>query len=100
MPRKTDGPVLRFKRQEKKNWKGSLDADVVEMIEAYPEYYNSTTGDAAPSAEEVIEGAIRKVLGGDGGFKKFLEERRTGARASAAGAGRGASKGREEPTTK
>jgi len=100
MPRKTDGPVLKFKRQEKKNWKGSLDADVVEMIELYPEYYSTTTGEAAPSVEEVVEGAIRKLHERDDGFKKFLNERRTSARASAAGAGRGAAKGRDDATTK
>ena len=68
------------------------------MIEAYPEYYNQTTGDPAPSQEEVIEGAIRKTIGSETDFKKFLGEWRAakgsdGARPGAGGASKGTSKG-------
>jgi hypothetical protein len=91
MPKKQAGPVLTFTRQEKKNFKGSLDADVLEMIEAYPDYYSQETGEKAPTPEEVIEQAIRKTIGKEGGFRKFLDERRTRGASDGAGARAGSS---------
>lgn len=68
-------------------FKGSLDAEVLGMVETYPDYYSQQTGEKAPSPEEVIEQAIRKTIGKESGFRKFLDER--GARGGSDGAGAG-----------
>lgn len=83
MARKASGPPLKFSRQEKKQWKGNLDVEVIEMIEAYPDWHHKTTGEPAPSQEAVIEGAIKKLLGNHSEFKKFLDERRSKGSAGA-----------------
>jgi hypothetical protein len=100
MARKPSGPPLKFKRNEKKIWKGNLDIEVIEMLEAYPDWHQQTTGEPAPTQEEVIEGVVRKLLGGHSDFKKFLEDRRAtaggaGARSAGASAARTSTKGRE-----
>jgi len=48
-----------------------LDTRVLEMLEKYPAYIKSVSGHA-PTAAEVVEKALDKVLSADLGFKKFL----------------------------
>lgn len=85
MARSAAGPPLKFKRQERKKWTDTLSTDVIEMIEAYPEFHAETTGEPAPSQGEVVDEVVRKVLGGHSDFKKFLEKRRTAAQAAGGG---------------
>jgi hypothetical protein len=88
MARSTTGPALKFERRQKKKLGiKELDAEVVEMVEQYPAYYKESTGEDAPTVEEVIEQAIRKALGSDAGFKKFREGRRSGGGAAGSGSG-------------
>jgi hypothetical protein len=97
MARKASTPPLKFKRTEKKTWKGNLDTEVIEMLELYPTWHSQVTGEPAPSPEEVLEGIVRKVLGGHSEFKKFFDEKRSagagaGANDGTGATGRGASK--------
>lgn len=88
MGRSTDAPPLKFERREKKKITiKELDSEVAEMIELYPAFYKESTGDAAPTIEEVIEQAVRKSLGGHAGFKKFREARRSSGGAAGGGGG-------------
>lgn len=93
MARRKAGPALEIETHERKDWKGKLDVSVVTMIEAYPAYYAKEKGGAAPTPESVVEAAIKKTIGNDPGFKKYLSEQ---SESSGAAAGGGASKGSQK----
>ena len=45
MARKAAGPPLRFRRTERKLWKGNLDIEALEVIEHYPAWHAQLTGE-------------------------------------------------------